>query len=262
MGVVSCLTSTAKLKDGFDSIYVYNQNVSTHIDDKQQSEALTHLQLLVRPGTEKDSFVGRLKSVQEAHENITKEERDLITDIESPFKIVFTADGQQSKIYTKQDEHKYALKTKDSVLKLLLQNVTQIESYLLRSDKSIQDEDCQTVIKVEKNDNEIVFETETKILDCNNKMALQGIVSEQSEFKLFYHLDKEDKKLIKGKSIIDLVYLTSVSARVKTVQELEFVRFDGLKEDIDESLLVQAHTSEEIDDLWKQPVEAVAPVKE
>lgn len=253
MGAVSCLTSTAKFQDGFDSIYIYNQNVSTHIDEKLQSEAVTHLQLLVRPGTEKDSFVGRLKSVQEPPENITKEERDLINDIESPFKIVFTSDGQQSKIYTKENEHKYALKTKDSVLKLLLQNVTQIEEYLNRDETSIHDEDCQTLINVEKNDNEIIFETETKILDCNNKMALQGIVSDQSEFKLFYHLDKEDKKLIKAKSIIDLVYLTTVSARIKTVQGLEFVRFDGLKEDIDESTLIQAHTSDEIDDLWKTP---------
>lgn len=256
LGAVSCLISTTKLKEGFDSVYEYNQNVSTHIDGKLQTEALTHLQLLIRPGSSKNSVVGRLKSVQVPPENITKEDKDLINDIESPFRIVFTADGQPEKIFTKKDEHKYALKTKDSVLKLLLQNVTQIVAYLNRDEntwKNIRDEDCQTVVNVEKNEKEIVFETETKILDCNNKTALQGYVSEQSEFKLFYHLDKEDKKLVKGKSIIDLIYLTSVSARIKTVQELDFVRFDGLKEDIDENLLVQAHTPEEIDELWKQP---------
>lgn len=220
-----------------------------------QTEALTHLQLLIRPGPEKNSIVGRLKSVEEPPENITKEDQDLINDIESPFRIVFTTDGQQAKLFTKKDEHKYALKTKDSVLKLLLQNTTEIEAYLNRDEKNIRDEGCQTVINVEQTEKEIIFETETKILDCDNKTALQGYVSEQSQFKLFYHLDKADNKLIKGKSIIDLIYLTTVSARIKTVQKLDFVRFDGLKDDIDESLLIQAHTSDEIDELWKLPAQ-------
>lgn len=234
-------------------MYVYNQNVSTYIDGKLQTEALTHLQVLIRPGSEPNSIVGRLKSVQAPPENITADEKNLIADIESPFRIVFTPDGQQAQIHTKKNEHRYALKTKDSVLKLLLQNVTQIEAYLNRAEDTIRDENCQTVIKVQKDAKEIVFETETKTLDCNNKNALQSYVSEQSEFKLFYHLDKEDKKLIKGKSIIDLIYLTSVSARINTIQELNFVRFDGLKEDIDVSLLVESHTPEAIDELWKTP---------
>ncbi|XP_063702329.1 uncharacterized protein LOC134832270 [Culicoides brevitarsis] len=252
LGAVSCLSITAKLKDGYDSVYVYYQNVTTHVDGKLQSEVLTHLHLFLRPGTEKETVVGRLQNLLVIPENVTAEDLSLIKEIESPFKIVFTADGKQSQIFTKKDEHKHALKTKDSVLKLLLQNVTQIDEYLLRSEKSLHDEDCQSFVHVEKKENEYVFETETKLHDCNNQTTLQGYVSDQSEFRLFYHLDAEDKKLIKAKSIIDLTYLTSVRARINTVQDMEFVRFDGLKEDIDENVLTEAHTSEQIDELWKQ----------
>uniref|UniRef100_A0A336KZG9 CSON002618 protein n=1 Tax=Culicoides sonorensis TaxID=179676 RepID=A0A336KZG9_CULSO len=253
LGVVSCLRSTSKLKDGYDSIYHYVQNVSTFIDNKLQTEAITQLEVALRPGAEPNTIVGRLKSVAIPPENITAEEKQLIAEIESPFRIVFTSDGQQAQIYTKKGENRYALKTKDSVLKLLLQNVTQIEGYLEREDTKIRDETCETVINVQKNENEIVFETETKILDCTNKTALSNIISDKSEFKLFYHLDKADKHLIKARSVIDLIYLTSVSARVDTIQDLDFIRFDGLKEDIDETVLIEGHTPEEIDELWKTP---------
>jgi hypothetical protein len=250
---VSALTSTTKIKDGFDTVYGYQQKVTVYIDEKVQSESVNRLEVLIRPGAEPNTIIGRLKNLGDVPENATAEEIRLLKDIESPFKLDLSPDGTLLKIIGKKGEDRYSLKTKDSILGLLLQNVTQIEQYLNRVEARISNEDCKTFTRVEKNLKEIVFEVETKIRDCNNKTSLDGLVSDMSEFKVFYHLDKDDKKLTKAKSVIDITYLTSVAARFQTVLDLEYIRDDGLKEDIDLSVFVDHHTTSEIDELWKTP---------
>lgn len=247
------MTSTTKLKQGFDSVYGYQQKVTVYIDEKVQTETINQLEVLIRQGSEKNTIIGRLKNLGSVPENATEEERRVLKDIESPFKLVLSSDGTLLKIVGKKDEDRHALKTKDSILGLLLQNVTQIEQYLNRVEGRINNEDCKTFTRVEKNPKEIIFEVETKLRDCNNKTSLDGLVNGNSEFKVFYYLDNDDKKLTKARSVVDITYLTSVAARFQTILDLEYLRDDGLKDDLDVSTLVDQHTTSEIDELWKTP---------
>lgn len=247
----SALTSTSKIAKDADNFYVYHQTVKTYIDNQLQSETKNDIEILIRTGDEPLTIIGRLKNLNPIPENVTEDELHVLKDIESPFKLQLTSDGQPKILYGKEKEDRFSLKTKDSILSLLLQNITLIDEFLNTPETAIHNENCRTATHIEKNDKQIVYEIETKVLDCHNKTALEKVVSDDSKFKILYHLDKEDKKLVKANSVIDITYLTTVAARFETLQHLEYLKSDTKLETIDTSTCVEPHTPEEIDELWK-----------
>lgn len=247
------LTSTSKLKDGYDSVYRYTQDLNVFIGENGNNPGYTHVDILLRKGSDEKTVIGQLRNYDIKNGNFSSDQLKL-EDLESPFRLDLGDDGEPLRMWTKKGEYPYSLKTKDSVLKLLFQNTTEIEQYLASKQSSIRDEKCQEVTFLRTTPSEYIFETQTKLLDCNGKQSLEGVASDQSEFKVFYHLDKQDKKLLKAKSIVNVYYLTTVAARFETIQNLEFVRFDGLTSDVDISALDEPHTSDEIDELWKTTI--------
>lgn len=236
----NALKSTSKLKDGFDSIYSYTQNLTVFIDSAETTNSVTSFELIVRQSAE--SVTGQLRVVDPT--NLTD---TLLSEITSPFKIHLGPDGVPSEIWTKSNESFHALRVKSSIMKLLLQNATEIGDYIESNSTSITDDKCQDVTTVTQTDDEYIFKTDTKSLDCNGVEVLKGVASDETKFKVIYRLSKSDKGLSRAKSIINVVYLTSVAARFKTIQTLEFVRFDGLQAGIDDAVLVEKHTFEEIE---------------
>jgi len=157
LATASALVSTTQIKEGLDNIYEYEQTVKTTIDNKPQSETHNKLEILIRHGSEPNSIVGRLKNLSPVPENITEDELRVLKDIESPFKLELTSDGLLKTLYGKKGEDRFALKTKDSIMALLLQNVTLIEEYLNRAEPIIRDEDCKSVTTLKKDAKEYVF---------------------------------------------------------------------------------------------------------
>lgn len=223
--------------------------MSIFIDETQTGQYETSFELALRESKEPNALIGIFRDFKiQSRGNLT--EKDL-EGVRSPFKVALTRDGLPHEIYGKKDESFYSKKIKASMLKLILQNATEIHDYLGRKQSMIVDEKCQEVTTVAQNANEYIFETKTKVLDCNGQSSLQGVNSEKSDFKVFYYLSKSDEKLQRVESVINVVYLTTVSARFETVQTAEFQDFDGLKTDIDESILVESHTPEDIDRLFE-----------
>lgn len=245
----SALQSTVKFRDGFDTVYRFIQDINVIIENGHNNQGYTKFDIVLRRQDEK-FVIGQLRNFDIKNGNFSADEA-LLKDLESPFRIELSGDGLPLYLWSKKDEGAYSLKTKDSVLKLLFPNNTETEQYLSSGKDSIRDEKCQEVTFSRNTDTEYIFEKETKFLDCNGKVSLQGVASDKTEFRVFYHLDKSDKKLLKAKSVVNVFYLTSVAARFETIQNLEFVNFDGLIKDINVSTLTQSHTSEEIDELWK-----------
>jgi hypothetical protein len=243
------LTSTAKLKLAFDSVYAYSQNVTVFIQDEVASRGETQFEIVVRPTGDDTVLLGLLRNLQLSNGNFTEKQ---IADLNAPFKILLQDGGVASEIWTQQDEDVHALKFKTSVLKLLLQNATEIHEYLETGKDSITDDKCQEVTTVNRTLNDFIFETTTKVLDCNGETKLEGVDLDKSEFRVYYHLSKEDERLVHANSIINVVYLASVTARFETDQTLDFVRFDGSTFEVDEAILVEKHKIEDVDKLYEK----------
>lgn len=243
------MNAIAKLKKGYDSIYTYKQNVSIFIEESQTGQYETSFELALRESKESNALVGFFRDFKiQGGNNVTEKDLD---GLRSPFKVTVNTDGLPVEIWTKKDESLYSKKIKASILKLTLQNATEIHDYLGRNQSSITDDKCQEVTTVSQNKNEYIFETKAKNLDCNGMSSLQGVSSDKSDYKVFYYLTKDDEKLQKVNSTINVVYLTTVAARFETVQTADFKLYDGLLTDIDESVLIENHTPDDIDKLYE-----------
>lgn len=260
--VNAAIPANFPLKNNYETEFAFQSNTKISFGVAQLQQKYNY-NIIVRKSSSADQLLVSLEN-PEVNDRLGKPKKNDLDALQLPFLVNVNSDGEWVSIVTSPSETKISLEQKENIATMLTYNETD-NKYLSSELKKLPanepfwvvDEtplgDCSSQNTLETNDeSEIIYMKATRS-NCTGtpKGGLLdnfGIdISSDSEFEYHFVTDKTNHKFTKAELSIKMGVLTAPPADVKVQQQLNFVKYREITNDIDVSGLTEVHTVEELE---------------